>query len=174
MKIFAALLRGINVGGNNILPMTELKSLCEETGFENVKTYIQSGNVLFESNISEDKAISKLENALKKKLENHIPVIIRKIEELQVIISNNPFPEANPSQVGVSFFTKPVDQNLLKDFSNNGPEEIVLSEREIFIHYPDGMGKSKLKLPKMGEKGTVRNINTIRKLIDLGKKIKSD
>ncbi len=154
------------------MPMAELKALCEETGFKNVKTYIQSGNVIFESNSSEDKAVRKLEIALKKKLGNPISVIIRTIEELQVIIYNNPFPDANPSQVGVLFFRNRVGKNLLKDFSNIGPEEIVLSNREIFIHYPNGMGKSKLKLSKMPGKGTVRNINTVRKLAELGKKFK--
>ena len=102
MKIFVALLRGINVGGNNILPMTELKSLCEEAGFRNVQTYIQSGNVIFESKISEDKVVNKLQNALKR-LQNPLSVMIRTIEELEKIISNNPFPSADPAQVGVFF-----------------------------------------------------------------------
>ena len=174
MQIFVALLRGINVGGNNILPMAELKSICEEAGFKNVKTYIQSGNVLFENKLSEEKAVKKLEDTLKTRLKNSISVIIRTIDELEEIISDNPFPDAVPSKVGVTFFGNKVPKDLLEGFSNKGPEEIVLSEREIFVYYPDGMGQSKLKLPKMAQQGTVRNINTVRKLAELAKKIKSN
>ncbi|MDE3185744.1 MAG: DUF1697 domain-containing protein [Bacteroidota bacterium] len=170
MQTFVALLRGINVGGNNILPMTELKALCEEAGFKNVRTYIQSGNVIFESKLSEDKVLKKLEKALKTKLEKVITVIIRTIAELDKILEKNPFPEANPAQVGILFFTEKVPANILQEFKNAGPEEIVLSGREIYIHFPNGMGQSKLKFPKIAENGTVRNVNTIRKLAELGNK----
>ena len=76
METFVALLRGINVGGNNILPMSELKALCEEAGFKNVRTYIQTGNVIFESKIAEDKVVSKIENGLKKRLQNPVAVMV--------------------------------------------------------------------------------------------------
>jgi uncharacterized protein (DUF1697 family) len=174
MQTFVALLRGINVGGNNILPMTELKALCEKAGFKNVRTYIQSGNVIFESKIAEDKVVSKIESGLKKRLQNPVSVIVRTIEELENILSNNPFPEANPAQVGVLFLGQKVKQSLLEGFSKGGPEEIVLGDREVYIHFPIGMGKSKLKFPKEAKNGTVRNINTVKKLAELGKKIKSD
>ena len=174
MQIFVALLRGINVGGNNILPMTELKSLCEEAGFKNVRTYIQSGNVIFESKIPEDKAVVKLQNVLKSKLQNPLSVMIRTIEELENIISNNPFPSANPSQVGVLFLEQNVDKSIVEEFSKKETEEIVAGKREIYIHFPNGMGKSKLKFPKSAKDGTVRNINTVKKLVELGKKIKSN
>lgn len=167
MEIFVALLRGINVGGNNILPMTELKVLCEEAGFKNVSTYIQTGNVIFESTIAEDKVVSKIENALKKRLKNPIAVMVRTIKELENVLSNNPFREANPSQVGVLLLPKKIQPEIVNNFSGKDKEEIVTSDREIFIHYPDGMGKSKLKFPKDAKNGTVRNINTIGKLIEL-------
>jgi len=170
METFVALLRGINVGGNNILSMTELKSFCEEAGFKNVRTYIQSGNVLFQSNIAEEKLVSKIENALKKSLQNPVAVMVRTIEDLESILSNNPFPGANPSQVGVLLVGKKIEPEIVNDFSGKDTEEIVAGDREIFIHYPNGMGKSKLKFPKGAKSGTVRNINTIRKLIELGMK----
>ena len=93
MQTFVALLRGINVGGNNILPMAELKALCEEAGFKNVRTYIQSGNVIFESKISEEKVVSKLENALKKRLQNPVSVIVRTVQELEIVLANTHFPK---------------------------------------------------------------------------------
>jgi uncharacterized protein (DUF1697 family) len=171
MEILVALLRGINVGGYNNLPMTELKALCEETGFKNVRTYIQSGNVIFESKFPEEKAVAKLQNALKSKLLNPVSVMMRTIEELETIIANNPFPSANPSQVGVLFLEQTVDQSIVEEFSKKETEEIVAGKREIYIHFPNGMGKSKLKFPKSAKDGTVRNINTVKKLADLGKKI---
>jgi uncharacterized protein (DUF1697 family) len=174
MQTFVALLRGINVGGNNILPMTELKALCEEAGFKNVSTYIQSGNVIFESQVAEEKVVSKIESALKKRLQNPVSVMIRTIEELENIISNNPFQSANPSQVGVLLLGKRIEPEILNDFSGKEAEEIVAGKREIYIHFPNGMGKSKLKFPKSAKDGTVRNINTVKKLAELGKKINSD
>lgn len=174
MEILVALLRGINVGGNNILPMTELKALCEETGFKNVQTYIQSGNVLFESKVPEEKAAVKLQKALKTKLANPVSVMIRTIEELGTIVANNPFPSANPSQVGVLFLEQIVNESIVEEFSKKETEEIITGKREIYIHYPNGMGRSKLKFPKIAKRGTVRNINTVKKLAELAKKIKSN
>ena len=163
MATFIAFLRGINVGGNTILPMEKLRTICIETGLLKVRTYIQSGNVLFISDLEEEELIKKMEESLESQVGKHIPVIIRSAKELETIIFKNPFPDANPSQVGISFFTKIVPENYLRDFVNTEPEEIVVSGREIYIHYPNGMGHSKLKLPKMQEQGTVRNINTIKK-----------
>jgi uncharacterized protein (DUF1697 family) len=167
MTTYIALLRGINVGGNTPLPMAKLRDICIELGFKNVRTYIQSGNVLFESDLLEPKLINMLEKALHDQLGKHIPVMVRSAKDLETIISKNPFPNANPAQVGISFFSQPVLENYLKDFVNTEPEEIVVSGREIYVHYPNGMGRSKLKLPKMQEQGTVRNINTVTKLVEL-------
>ena len=174
MEILVALLKGINVGGNNILPMAELKVLCEEAGFKKVRTYIQSGNVLFESKLAEEKAVAKLQKALKSKLSNPVAVMIRTIEELETIISNNPFPAANPSQVGVLFLQQEVDQSIVQEFSKIETEEIITGQREIYIHFPNGMGKSKLKFPKSAKDGTMRNINTVKKLAELANKSKSN
>lgn len=156
------------------MPMAELKVLCEEAGFKKVRTYIQSGNVLFERKLAEEKAVAKLQKALKSRLENPVAVMIRTIEELEMIIANNPFPSANPSQVGVLFLEQKIDKSIEEEFSKKETEEIVAGKREIYIHYPNGMGKSKLKFPKSAKDGTVRNINTVKKLAELGKKIESE
>lgn len=169
MEIYIALLRGINVGGHNPLPMSELKSLCAETGFKNVRTYIQSGNAIFESAVTEEQAIKKLEQTLKTRLTISVPVMIRTVPELESVLTRNPFPEAKPARIGVHFFTSPVPKNAFKDFKNPGPEEVIISGRELYVHYPAGMGRSKLKLPKLPEKGTVRNMNTVAKLVQLGR-----
>lgn len=149
--------------------MAKLKDICIDLGLKNLQTYIQSGNVLFDSDLPEAKLINILENALEDQMNKHIPVIIRSAKELETIISKNPFPNANPAQVGISFFTEPIPENYLKDFVNTEPEEIVVSGREVYVHYPNGMGRSKLKLPKLAEQGTVRNINTVGKLVGLSR-----
>lgn len=150
------------------LPMVELRTLCNDIGLENVRTYIQSGNVIFQSEFPEEMLIKKLEQALYTKGQKHIPVIIRTIGELELVISRNPFPDGKPSQVGVMFFVDAIPTDLLKDMTITGPEEIEIFEREIYIHFPNGMGRSKLKLP-LAQQGTVRNINTVTKLIELSR-----
>jgi uncharacterized protein (DUF1697 family) len=167
IKKYIAFLRGINVGGSTILPMARLKLICNDIGFKNVRTYIQSGNVIFESKLSEESLVKKFEQAIWACEQKHIPVIIRAEKELESVISRNPFPNAKPVQVGVIFFVNTVSKNLLEGVTISGPEEVKISGREIYIHFPNGMGRSKLKIPPMQQQGTVRNINTITKLVEL-------
>ncbi len=164
-----AFLRAINVGGNTPLPMVKLREMCVKLGFKNVRTYIQSGNVLFESDLTEKELIKSLEMELEAHLGKYIPVIIRSDSELKAVVSKNPFPDCNPAQVGVLFFTQAIPNDYLKGFMNTEPEQIVIFGRELYIHYPNGMGRSKLKLPKMQEQGTSRNMNTVTKLVEMGK-----
>lgn len=167
MTTYIALLRGINVGGNTTFPMTELKAICEAAGFKKVRTYIQSGNVLFESELTEEVIIKTLEEAIQVNKQKHIPIIIRSAREMEEVLLRNPFPDALPAQVGVLFLVNKVPNHLFKDVIIEGREEVMVSGREIFIHYPDGMGRSKLKFPAMPEAGTMRNINTVTKLVKL-------
>ena len=138
MSTYIALLRGINVGGNNIIPMTELKAMCEGIGFKNVRTYIQSGNVVFESNLTEGKVADKMERELDSKVGKNIHVVVRTSEELESVLAKNPFRKENPAKTAVWFFTDPVPGDLLKGFIYQGPEKIKLLYREIYIFYPDG------------------------------------
>jgi uncharacterized protein (DUF1697 family) len=166
MTKYIAFLRGINVGGV-ILPMSELKILCENSGFKNVRTYIQSGNVLFESSEPPDVVSGALEKALEGKLKRKIPVILRTAAELLSVCSANPFDDANPSRVGVLFLKSGVSGDLMDGVEIAGREEVVVSGKELYIHYPDGMGRSKLKLPKVVSDGTMRNMNTVTKLVNI-------
>ena len=150
-----------------MLPMNELRTLCEKSGFQRVRTYIQSGNVLLDSQLSEDALAKELESALQRKMGKHIPVALRTIDELDEVIKKNPFQKAEPAKVGVMFFAKPVQRDFLNNVSTTTGEEVKIGKREIYIYYPNGMGRSKLKLPKQANEGTVRNINTIRKLVEL-------
>jgi uncharacterized protein (DUF1697 family) len=167
MTTYLAFLRGINVGGGNMLPMKELSEICEDVGFKRVRTYINSGNVIFESGFPSETLRKKLEEALLKKRGKKIEVSIRTDSELKAILAKNPFPKAQPSKIGVVFLSHPLPKDYLKDFTYAGPEEIKVSAREIYVHYPSGMGRSKLKLPRTSEQGTVRNMNTVAKLVAL-------
>lgn len=169
METYIAFLRGINVGGSNILPMSELKSICNDIGFEIVRTYIQSGNVIFESKIPEVILVKELEDALYKRKQKHIPVIIRTAKELESVLFDNPFPNAKASQVGVMFFTDPIPKDALNGITIPGSEIIEIHEREIYIYFPNGMGSSKLKFTSILQKGTVRNINSVAKLVELSR-----
>jgi len=166
-KAYICFVRGINVGGHTMLPMNELRSLCEKLGFQGVRTYIQSGNIIFESPLAEAALAKHLETALQERMGKRIAVALRTIDELDEVLKKNPFQKAEPAKVGVMFFAKPVHKDFLDGVSTTTGEEVKIGKREIYVYYPNGMGRSKLKLPKEAKEGTVRNINTVRKLIEL-------
>jgi uncharacterized protein (DUF1697 family) len=167
MKKYVIFLRGINVGGANILRMSDLKAICEKLGYKAVRTYIQSGNVIFESALAERTLVGKLETALRKRMGRPIAVTCRTVGELRRVLDNNPFPEAEPARVGIMFLSEKVGKAFLAGFSTTTGEEVKAGKREVYVYYPIGMGRSKLKVPKAAEKGTIRNTNTVRKIIEL-------
>jgi uncharacterized protein (DUF1697 family) len=165
VTVYVALLRAVNVGGTGKLPMKDLRALCTELGVENVRTYIQSGNVVFESKLTATALQKKLETALVEKTGREAGVLIRTASELRAALEANPFPRATPAQVAVVFLHEAAPENLLTNHVIPGREEVRAVGREIFVHYPDGMGRSKLKLPPLATQGTARNLNTVGKLI---------
>ncbi len=167
MATFIALLRGINVGGTGLLAMKDLAALCDGHGFANVRTYIQSGNVLFECKLSEDQASRKLEKALAEKMGKPISVMLRTPAELRAILDGNPFSDEEPAKVAVAFLAGPAPRDALRNLVAPGGEVVRPGKREIYVYYPDGLGRSKLKLPLAGAAATVRNINTVAKLVEL-------
>jgi uncharacterized protein (DUF1697 family) len=167
MKIFVALLRGINVGGTGLLPMKELVSLCASIGFRSVRTYIQSGNVLLRSELGEDAVRARLEEALAAKMGKRTDVMVRTLAELQAVVQENPFPDREPAKVTVAFLVSPPPRDLAERVIAPGGELVKSGRREVYVYYPDGMGRSKLKLPLDGAAATVRNMNTVAKLVEL-------
>ena len=163
MAGFVALLRAINVGGTGMLGMSDLRDLCEKAGFREVRTYIQSGNVVFTSSLAEAKVKAKLEKVLAAKLGKPAFVLLRSGVELEAVLEANPFPSAPPNRVIVLFLDEAPPKNALAKLAIAGPEEVVLRGREIFIHYPEGQGRSKLKI-SFAKEGTGRNLNTVAKL----------
>ncbi len=164
MALYIALLRAINVGGTGKLPMAELRELATDLGFTEVRTYIQSGNMVFKSRLSAPGVKSALEAALANRLGKPCAVLLRSNDELRDIESSNPFPDAEPAKVLVLFLDTSPDAKKLASVKPPGRERIVAGKREVYIHFPDGMGQSKLKIP-FADVGTGRNLNTLRALL---------
>jgi len=146
--------------------MAELKSLCEEAGLSDVRTFLQSGNVLF-STTRKDPA-----KLIEKALARDVKVIVRSIDELQKVVDRSPFDaDTNPSLRIVVFLEKEPSKEAQKALldSYKGPEEMHFDGSELFVYYVDGQGRSKLTNAliekKLGMRGTARNWNTVTKLL---------
>jgi uncharacterized protein (DUF1697 family) len=165
MTKYVALLRAVNVGGTGKLPMTELKSMCDSSGFLNARTYIASGNVVFESKLAEAAVKAKLEKCLASYAGKPVEVMVRTDTEMAAVLAKNPFKSRAPNATVAIFLDEPPPKDALKTITGQAEEEVALGAREIYVHYGAGMGRSKLKIPA-AKKGTARNMNTIAKLSD--------
>jgi uncharacterized protein (DUF1697 family) len=163
MPVFIALLRALNVGGTGKLPMGDLRSLCEKAGFRNVRSYIASGNVVAERDGLEAEAKAALEAELGAYAGKPVGVIVRTGAEMSRVVANNPFPDRAASQTVAIFLDLAPPLDILKDVKGQANEELRLGAREIYVHYPDGIGRSKLRISAAGD-GTARNMNTVAKL----------
>lgn len=168
MTRYVALLRAVNVGGTGKLPMTDLRDMCAEIGFANVQTYIASGNVVFDSDMDADKVKQALEARLATYAGKPVGVMVRTGPEMAAVLADNPFADKQPSKIGVLFLDQAPPEDAATTPVHKTNEDIVLGRMEIYVHYPDGMGRSKLKIPA-ARNGTVRNINTVAKLADLAR-----
>jgi len=166
MKSFIALLRAVNVGGTGKLPMTELKSMCEAAGFKSVRTYIASGNVVFQSSQTEAKVKAVLEAALAAYAGKPVGVLVRSAEEMAAVLAGNPFPEMAANLTHAIFLDNPPPADALAAVSGRVNEQLRLGQREIYAYYPDGSGASKLKIPA-AKNATARNMNTVVKLAEM-------
>jgi uncharacterized protein (DUF1697 family) len=163
MGSFVALLRAVNVGGTGKLPMSDLKKICEELGFADVRTYIASGNVVFVSPKSEAAIKAALEKRLQAYAGKPVGVLVRSAAEMAQVASDNPFPKAAPNRTMAVFLDRAPPADTLAGVRGKRDEEIRLGRREIYIHYGEGMAKSKLVVPA-AKAGTARNMNTVATL----------
>jgi uncharacterized protein (DUF1697 family) len=163
MNAFVALLRAVNVGGTGKLPMNDLKNICEELGFGAVRTFIASGNVVFASRKSEAAVKTALEKRLEAYAGKPVGVLLRSAAEMAQVLSDNPFPKAAPNRTMAVFLDRAPPANALEGIRGQKDEQIKLGRREIYIHYPDDMGKSRLVVPA-AKTGTARNLNTVATL----------
>jgi uncharacterized protein (DUF1697 family) len=160
---FVALLRAVNVGGTGKLPMGDLKEICESLGFGSVRTYIASGNVVFVSLKSEAAVKAGLERRLETYAGKSVGVLVRTAAEMAQVLADNPFPDAAPNRTMAVFLDRAPPADSLAAVRGRNDEQIGLGRREIYIHYGDGMAKSKLVVPA-AKTGTARNINTVAAL----------
>jgi uncharacterized protein (DUF1697 family) len=167
MTAFIALLRAVNVGGTGKLPMSELKALCEAAGFTQVRTYIASGNVVFESPWPEARVKAELERRLADYAGKPVGVAVRTAAEMAAVRDANPFPKAAPNGTVAIFLDHPPPADAAQHAKGRKAEEIALGSREIYVSYGvDGMGRSKLRIPA-ARTGTARNLNTVAKLAEM-------
>ena len=164
MTAYVALLRAVNVGGTGKLPMAELTAMCERAGFEQVKTYIASGNVVFATGKSEKAVKAALEQAMAGYAGKPVGVMVRTAAEMAAVAEANPFPDAPGNRVIATFLDAPPPRDAADHAVHRTVEEIALGTREIYVRYDDhGMADSKLRIPD-AKAGTGRNMNTVVKL----------
>lgn len=166
MPTHIALLRAVNVGGTGKLPMAELRALAESLGFENPRTYIASGNLLFESKLSAAKVRAKLEAALAAHVGKPVGVVMRTAAEVRAVLEANPFPDAPPNRVLVTLLNDALPDDWQSTARNQRDEKLVAASRALYVHYVEGQGSSKLRV-RAAEAGTARNLNTLRALLEL-------
>jgi uncharacterized protein (DUF1697 family) len=175
---YIALLRGINVGGHNRVPMAELRSLCGELGWQHVRTYIQSGNVLFQADAPAARLGATLEDALQRRFDLAIPVIVRAARDWPGYVDANPYPEASreqPNLVMLGLSRNPPAAGAveaLRERAADG-ERVTLVGDGLWIHFPDGAARSRLSpavLDRLiGSAVTTRNWRTVLKLQELAR-----
>ena len=173
---FIGLLRGINVGGHNKIPMVELRSLCTEMGWDEVRTYIQSGNIVFASDDSAKSLEKALEQSIERRFDLKIPVIIRRANDWLAYVERNPFPEigkTDPNLLALGLAKATPKASALKDLREravNG-EQLAQTRDALWVHFPQGVARSKLTPDLMtrliGSPVTMRNWRTVLKLRDM-------
>ena len=166
---YVVLLRGINVGGRNRLPMATLRSLVEDLGMSDPATYLQSGNLVVTSERSSDEVGEQIRSALVDRVGLEVAVIVRSVAQWRAVIAANPYPtETDGTKVHVLVMAEALED---RDVEPSGSESMTVSGSEIYLHLPDGLGRSKLaqrlgRAPVTGD-GTMRNWNTVLALAEL-------
>jgi uncharacterized protein (DUF1697 family) len=177
MKTYIALLRGINVGGNNILPMKDLTALLEKLSADSVKTYIQSGNAVFRHEAeSASQLSSSIRAAIKERHGFDPQVFLLELDELAQAMASNPFPEAEsePKTLHLYFLAStPQNPDLQTlDSLKQDNEQFELIDNVFYLHAPDGIGRSKLAVraeKALGVAVTGRNWRTVCKIMAMAK-----
>jgi uncharacterized protein (DUF1697 family) len=165
MAKLVALLHAVNVGGTGALSMEDLRRICADLGFADPRTYIASGNVVFGSGLAPATAGALLEAALLKHLGKSVRVAIRSGAEMRAVLEGNPWPQESGSKV-MAFFVDEVPRDPAVGATSVSDEEMAAGPGVVYVRYPSGQGRSKLKLPA-AKGGTARNMNTIARLADM-------
>ncbi len=166
MTVFVALLRAVNVGGTGKLPMAQLLELCADAGFPDARTYIASGNVIIRSAASERAVRDALQARLHAYAGKPVGVLVRSASEIAKLVADNPFADNPANRVMVLFTDARLPNHPLDGATGIQNEEVRLGPRALFVFYPDGMARTRLRLPSE-RNGTARNMNTVAKLAQL-------
>jgi uncharacterized protein (DUF1697 family) len=176
MTTYVALLRGINVGGRTKVGMDDLRRLFVALGHADVKSYVQSGNVLFSSPVEESSRLADdIQRRIARDLGVTVTVLLRTRDDLAYVVANNPFlsRETDLAKLHVTFLADAPDHERVArlDTPSGGPDEFSLAGREVYLHCPRGYGRTKLNNAylerRLGVAATTRNWNTVTKLCDL-------
>ncbi|HEY3799847.1 MAG TPA: DUF1697 domain-containing protein [Caulobacteraceae bacterium] len=162
MTAYVALLRAVNVGGTGKLPMEALRAMCAAAGFANARTYIASGNVVFEARDAEAKVKATLEAALAAYAGKPAGVMVRTAAQMAAVLAANPF-AGHPGNRVMAIFLDAAPPADLGVTHQGDDEEVTPGKREIYARYGAGMGQSKLRIAA-ARTGTARNMNTVAKL----------
>jgi uncharacterized protein (DUF1697 family) len=187
MPVLISMLRGVNLGGHNRIKMDALRTLYESLKFDNPRTFIQSGNVIFRTKLPHNQKNSaalaqKIQHAIERTFGFHSEVILRTSDDLRAAIAATPFPahrNLHPGKVLVTFLAaEPPSEAHATVLNLKGyPEEVHLKGRELYIYFPNGAGQSKLPWSKVEKllqvTGTARNWNSVTKMLAIAEEMES-
>lgn len=174
-----ALLRGVNVGGRNLLSMAALREALEAAGMEEIRTYIQSGNVVVrpvDAAAGDDALAEAVRSVIRDEFGLDVPVIVRSLDELEWVAGAHPDAggEVPPKWLHVDLLDRPADPSDSPDAARFGADRWVVDGREIYATYPTGSGRSKLTTDvierSFGVVATARNLTTLAAIVDLGRR----
>lgn len=166
MTSFVAMLRAVNVAGTGKLPMTELKAIGEECGFTNVRTFIASGNLLFDSHLDETEVAQRVGDKVEAFFGKKVPVFVRSAAEIAAVLAGNPFPDDKPSRVMAHFIAETPTTAMLAEARDVSGERLAIGPRMIYVSYGEGIGNTRLNLPALRH-GTARNLNSVARMAEL-------
>ena len=181
MPVLISLLRGINVGGHHKIKMDELRALYESLGLRDVKTYINSGNLIFRSKAGDVTRLEKrIEDAIEDRFGFRPGVVLRTTAELREAVARNPFTNRGgikPAKLAVTFLAaQPSAEAVKKALAIDAPpEELRIEGRQLYIYFPNGMGRPNLSMTLVEKTlettGTSRNWNTVGKLLEIAEEL---
>jgi uncharacterized protein (DUF1697 family) len=174
-QAWVALLRGVNLGARNKVPMAGLRSLMEEIGAEDVQTYVQSGNVVFRSALARDELVRRIERKLRARFGVDADVVLCTKAELARIVAANPFAEGetDPKRLHVTFLAQAPDRGRMAELKGERFEldRFHVTRAAVYLHTPQGYGRTKLSNTyferKLGVRATTRNWRTVTTLAEL-------
>jgi uncharacterized protein (DUF1697 family) len=182
MQTYITILRGINVSGKKMINMEALRAHMQELGFKNIKTYIQSGNLIFESeNVELTELAKQIEKQIEKQYGFQVPVIVRTPDDLEHILKNNPFlnvREEDIDKLHVTFLSSEPKQEHLVKISppENTTDEFIIAGDHVFVFCPNGYGNTKISNTffenKLKVTATTRNWKTVVKLAEMAQETK--